>query len=483
MPIQIQFLANVVNFLRGTKNVEEALDDVADSLDDVAKDAQHSGDDIGDSLQDAAKDGEKAGDRLQRTFRELASSARTSGDDIGDSLGSGVKHGTDKAEEGLDEFKRESNSTARESAASFTGEWTDVGDIVQEIAANAFAGFGALGAGAGLLVAAGIGVAISAIQNGIEGAEEYRQKVADLGQEFIDTGKLGEASLEFVIKNLQDMATTTEDGQASLSKLNKLSRDSGTSFKDLAQAYGNNVDALKQQWRETDKLAQSQYDAAEAASMVTDGSKGNYGALLAQAEATQKVTDYIGQQIGVATAGAESQRLYAQAGGPELEAKAALLGQVNDAYDEAAGDIDAYLNAESGIFETQAYIDSMNARSDALATYQSNLASSGLTPEAKAFLNSQGAEAAASFLAGYVAATPEQKTALGRIWTEAGKTNSGEYQTALKGSLPDKLDKKVKVEADADTSKANSDLNAFANKTRTTKVIATVVDKYGRAVG
>ena len=54
-----------------------------------------------------------------------------------------------------------------------------------------------------------------------------------------------------------------------------------------------------------------------------------------------------------------------------------------------------------------------------LRDYQDTLAASELS-RGKDFLNSQGADAAAAFLAGYQAATPEQRAELNRIWTEAG---------------------------------------------------------------
>ena len=138
-----------------------------------------------------------------------------------------------------------------------------------------------------------------------------------------------------------------------------------------------------------------------------------------------------------------------------------------------------FLMWSRGLFEVQPYIDAMNARSAALQTYQEDLAAADLSPQAKAFLNSQGAEAAAQFMAGQ-AATPAQKSDLNAIWTEAGKSNSGEYTKSLKSGIPDKLDKKTKVEAEADTSAANRDLNNFANRTRHTTIVADVVDKYGR---
>lgn len=487
MPIELKFLGNVSDLLRGTDNVEKALDKVADSLDDVAKDAQRAGKDAGDNLadgvQDAERDVDRSTERMERSFRDLARDAVRSGDDAGDGIARGVRAGTKRAEEGLDELKSESTSTARESAASFSGEWTDVADTLQEVAANAFAGFGPAGAAAGLLVAGAIGIAVSAVDRGIEGAEVYREKVQELAEEFITTGELGESSFEFLIDNLRELATETEDGKVGLRDLNRIANESDSDFRNLAQAYGNNVEKLRDLWRESEREEKALQASAEAWDANTASADENYGALLRQAEAQGQVTDYLGQQIGIAAEAAEAQRLYALAGGPELEAKAALIGQVNDAYDEAAGDAQAYLNAESGIFDVQAYIDSMAARSQALADYQTALANAALSPEAKSFLNSQGAEAAATFMAGYQAATPGQKEELNRIWSEAGRTNSGEYQRALKGALPDRLDKKVKVEADADTSQAERELNRLANQVRYTTIRARVVDQFGRPVG
>jgi polyhydroxyalkanoate synthesis regulator phasin len=482
MPIQIRFLAQVSNFLKGTTSVEKALDEVADSLDDVAKDSARSADDMADDFKDAAKDVDKATDKLERGFKDLADSAKKAGNDAGDGIAKGVKAGTKKAEAGLDDLKSESGSTARESAASFSGEWTDAAGALQEVAANALAGFGPAGAAAGLVAAAGIGIATAAIENGIVSAEQYQEQVQKLAEEFIETGRLGETSLDFLVDVLKDMATATEDGQTNLRQLKKLSDTAETSFKDLATAYGNNVDALKEQWRESDKLEQSLTDQAAAVDINSAAQEGLYGDLLRQADAQGKITDYLGQQIGVAGQAAEAQRLYAEAGGPELELKAQLIGQVNEAYDDSAADLETYLNKETGLFDTQAYITAMSERELALEQYQDTLAKSGLSPEAQAFLNEQGQEAAASFLAGYQAATPTQKTQLNRIWSEAGRENSGQYQGALKKALPNKLDKKVKVEAAADTYQAERDLNRLANKTRYTTIIAEVVDKYGRPV-
>jgi hypothetical protein len=166
MAITIDFLANVRQLLRGTTDVEEAFEDVSDSLDDMAR------------------DGDAATEKLERSFKSLADESKRSGDKIG----TGFKDGTDKAKAGLDDFKDEANSTAKESAASFDGSAESIAGAFQEVAANAFAGFGPAGAIAGLAAAAGIGLAVSGFDAANEASEEAQQAAADWAQAYIDAG-------------------------------------------------------------------------------------------------------------------------------------------------------------------------------------------------------------------------------------------------------------------------------------------------------
>mgnify|MGYP001592602696 CR=1 FL=1 len=166
MPIKIDFISNVTQFLRGTKQTEGALDDVADALDDMVR------------------DGDKTERQLERNFREIANSAKDSSRKIGDDVSDGFK----RAGEGADEFKDEANSTAREAAASFDGSAESIADAFQEVAANAFAGFGPAGALAGLAAAAGIGMAVAGFEQVSEAEQASRERAAGWAQAFIDAG-------------------------------------------------------------------------------------------------------------------------------------------------------------------------------------------------------------------------------------------------------------------------------------------------------
>ncbi|KZM78404.1 hypothetical protein [Cellulosimicrobium sp. I38E] len=101
---------------------------------------------------------------------------------------SGVNDGLKRTEEGFSEFKDEANSTAREGAASFTGEFDDVADIIQETLANAFVGFGPAGAAAGLVAAAGLGVVISKAQEAADRINDAKEEAGDFALEIKDAG-------------------------------------------------------------------------------------------------------------------------------------------------------------------------------------------------------------------------------------------------------------------------------------------------------
>lgn len=165
MAINIDLVADVKGVIKGTDKISDALDDVADDLKDLGK--------HGDTLDD----------KVSSAFKSIADDARKAGKDIGHD----VKSGTDKAGEGLGEMRREAASTATESAASF-GSIEDGAGALQEILANAFAGFGPAGMAAGLVAAAGIGLAISAMQESAETATAAKQKAVDMVDALAEAG-------------------------------------------------------------------------------------------------------------------------------------------------------------------------------------------------------------------------------------------------------------------------------------------------------
>lgn len=166
MAFKISLFADFANFLRGTKDVEKALDDVADSLDDLESESGGT-------------------DKLERKFSSATKEARKlekAGKDIGD----GVRKGSKEAGKGLDEFKEEAADTAREAAASFGGSFEDVADTIQETLANAFAGFGPAGVAAGIAAATGIGMALAELEKVKQAADDSTERIGEMADELAE---------------------------------------------------------------------------------------------------------------------------------------------------------------------------------------------------------------------------------------------------------------------------------------------------------
>jgi hypothetical protein len=170
MALKLDVLANTRQVVSEMKKAGASVEDVTDALDDMAR--------------EGGQDGEK----LERSFRELAQASRAAGRQVGNDLDDGF----DKAKRGADDFKDEANSSLRETAASITSVEDALG-AVQEIAANAFVGFGPVGAGAGLVAALGFGLLLENLRAQGEAADEMKRRwsdayaaAAEAGRDFLD---------------------------------------------------------------------------------------------------------------------------------------------------------------------------------------------------------------------------------------------------------------------------------------------------------
>lgn len=132
-PIKIRADADFAALLKAAKNAGKSLDELIEDFDDVE-----------DASQDATRTAE-------RGFKEMDRDSDKAGRSIERNL-----------KDGFDEAASEADGTAREVAASFDGSAESIGEGFQELAANAFAGFGPAGAVAGAAAAAAIGAAMAA---------------------------------------------------------------------------------------------------------------------------------------------------------------------------------------------------------------------------------------------------------------------------------------------------------------------------------
>lgn len=231
MAPSIDVLMNAREVQRGAKDVVAALEGVADAADDVAR------------------EGEQGADKLERGLRDIVQAARPAEKavkDVGDAAdkaGDDAKRGMKKAAEGTSEFKDEAKQSAREGAASFSGEFDDVSDYVQEVLANALGGFGPLGAAAGIAAAVGIGVAMSQAVAAQEKINEAREAGADLASEMYENG--GPLPLTGRVNELLQLLARESRGSGALGNMIDGWTDFGTVLEDIQRVAARTGDPVE----------------------------------------------------------------------------------------------------------------------------------------------------------------------------------------------------------------------------------------------
>lgn len=211
--ISINFVANVRDFLRGSRDTEEALDDVADALDDVAR------------------DGDKSTEKLERSFRDLTREANRSTDKIADDARKDFK----RAEGAVEGFKDEAKQNFAETASSFDGSIESMADMVQ----STFGGLATSIAGPLGIAFAGIGLAGGAALSGIiERSEEMKERVSENFRQMVENGKAELTELQFQ-ERLADILA--ED----LVELEKASQLTGIPVANLAEALARGGDSAQ----------------------------------------------------------------------------------------------------------------------------------------------------------------------------------------------------------------------------------------------
>lgn len=287
----------------GASKIVDAFDDIEDSLKDAGKTGDKAGKQIEDGMSDAAR---KIHRDLTGALRDVADEAKTTGRTVGRE----IKDGTDKAGEGFDDMKSEAASTAKETAASF-GSIEDAAGALQEVAANAFAAFGPAGLAAGLLAAAGIGLAMSALTDNAEKINENKENMLGFAAEIRDAG--GDLSKVDFVGRMQDWGLAIQDtkewfevfqddAKSGFEVVKEKSRDAGTSWTEAFKgAQGTMEDSLRflketeGQYNslntEIDVAGATVDDFGRANSMASAETMKQRDALIEQREAAQKNAD------------------------------------------------------------------------------------------------------------------------------------------------------------------------------------------------
>jgi hypothetical protein len=457
--ISIKLAGDESDFVKSVKRGEESLEDLQKTLDDVSDDGAKSVEKLDDKFSDTIKTVKDLGDASESSLRK-------------------TKRGADDAGDGIKDLKQEANSTAKEAAASFDGSAESIIDAFQEVSAQAFAGFGPAGAIAGLAAAAGIGIAMSAFEAFQEEQKKTAERIAALGEQFIDSGHTGADAIQNIVDKLKELATTTEDGALKLSDIEKQSKKIDERFSDLAQAYAGGAQDLEkfiEKLKEERKAYDESNDATDRYTNKIKGAK-----LAVYDETIGKL-----QQVQDETLAAqEIERQAAESGMDALQAKADAISGINDAYDDTVNSITDYVDAESGILDVDAYLAAIEARRQALVDYQNNLVAANLTDEQKSALNAMGQEAAAVWLEAYVSpnTTDDQKRRLSASLTEASKEASGAAKITLDKEFGDGVTTKLKLDTSDAIAKADSDIRNWAPDEKALTLRLNIVDRYGQPI-
>lgn len=283
--IEIPLVADTRDVIRGTDDVAQALDDVVDSLDDVDRASRDAGRELGQNVADGADTAGDAATDFERRMRDSLESVEDASRSTGQAVGRNVAEGADEAGEGLATVSEEGAATATEVAASFDGSAESIAGGFQELAANAFAGFGPAGAAAGIAVAAGMGLVMSKMEAAKEEAQEVAQGVSDIAANLIDLGD-GRAvrSGDQINERLKELASTAEEGDNALQGISDTADDLGLDFQNLARAMAGDSEsaalAIAEINAEMSRLGELNNAAAGAA----------YNSAAGQANATRRET-------------------------------------------------------------------------------------------------------------------------------------------------------------------------------------------------
>lgn len=277
-----------------TDKPAKGLEDLGDAAEQAGRMVDRLEDNLRQSrgLDNLKRDARETAGKVDDAFDKIAKASRTAARKVDDEM-----HDAGKA---LDEFKDEAHSSGREAAASFGGGFDDIGDFIQETAANAFGGFGPLGAAAGIAAAAGIGVITAAFGASKEKAEEARAAISEWVDAFIDgQGKISQATVDAKI------ATFLEDGATKLHEYADAAERAGISVSTYIRAQAGDVKAIEE-------VKAQIIDQQKALAANTDAVDGAAAAHADQAVQLQNVARELGITTGQINEGKDAYTIYKQ---------------------------------------------------------------------------------------------------------------------------------------------------------------------------
>jgi hypothetical protein len=220
-----------------TRGIIDPLEDVAELLEQMGDGSKDASRDLERGMRDAQRRTDDAKDEIRDLRDELNRAGRA-----GKNAGDDVRDGMRRAESGVKDLKEESRSTAREAAASFDGSAESIADAFQEVAANAFSGFGPAGAAAGIAAAAGLGTVLTALSEQQTALNELKEKFAEVyraaaeeGRTYLDEAQIQAGVLDILFDPAK-RAAALKEAQFIGADLITIARAEAGSREDIARA-------------------------------------------------------------------------------------------------------------------------------------------------------------------------------------------------------------------------------------------------------
>jgi hypothetical protein len=327
--IKIPFLADVAGFLSGTRSVEQALDEVADSLDGITTAGAQVDTKVGDDLESVAREADTSAEKLERSYKDAFRAVSTQADTSAEKLERSFKDAfraveaqgrtstrkvvddvDDVGRKGsatLDEFKDEAKQNVAESVSSFTGSADSAVDAIQSTFGGLVSALGPAGVLGAAAAAAGIGLARGLFAKSQEQAQKTAEAVATLAGSLIEAGQAA-PGFDQINDQLKMLATTAasvkfwkDDGaRTELDKLAATASKAGVTYADFALGVAGDAAAIARAQNEAAARV-AELDQAEQDLMHTQGTSQQQvddlvASHLAQREALGQVSTQLGAQ-------------------------------------------------------------------------------------------------------------------------------------------------------------------------------------------
>lgn len=435
-----------------------------------------------DKAQDATEDLKDELDDTRDQLKKLGYAAKDAGDD--------AKKGMGRAEEGVEEFGDEAKSTAKEAAASFDGSAESIVDAFQEVAANAFAGFGPAGLLAGLAIAAGIGIAVQEFQKAAEAAEELRLKAVEYAGDAVEAGVSTEAWISSAgvlverIRELEETKSTDfrwfwEDDPSQLEKWSDALKDTNQEADQLGKVLGSTDEAV-QSYRDAmqdarDATMEQAEALAENTALADEAGMAKVQALEEEVAGYDQLLKQLDLEVDTREQSADSAQRQRDAGVEAALAQAAaeedkaqrieaatdaVESSVLSSYDSMRGAAYDKATADDAAFNTGKWLDYVEQTRSAADGYRANIAAMKLSPEEWENFLALPEDARNSIAASFATAGEDGQTRIRAALSDTGSASAADATVGFNENFNPEAD----VEVQVDTGKAESALKAVSKK-------------------